>query len=236
MDIENEFFYHFRSTHALLDGWNELEKQEIYFASPDELNDPMEGFKDIFWSGDSIVWRNFIRHYLLCFMHKITFVLVSGEQYDPILARNIIFSSTINHPTSQFGELYEKICNAFFSESGVAEIPDLLAACKHRIRREELKFYLRALHSLATICILNILSQLGVLPMPARSEQLNNFGKITIEGLKRVLNESIKDHEDQERKLINILFQSAEQIISKLASRDIFSKPKRVVRYGRMPS
>ncbi len=45
MEAETEFFYRFRSTNALLDGWQELEKQEIYFAPPDDLNDPMEGFK-----------------------------------------------------------------------------------------------------------------------------------------------------------------------------------------------
>ncbi len=31
-----EFFYRFRPTNALLEGWSELEKQEIYFASLDQ--------------------------------------------------------------------------------------------------------------------------------------------------------------------------------------------------------
>jgi hypothetical protein len=26
----------------------------------------MEGFRDIFWRGDQIVWRNLLRHYVLC--------------------------------------------------------------------------------------------------------------------------------------------------------------------------
>jgi hypothetical protein len=40
-------------------------EQEIYFAPPENLNDPMEGYKDVFWSGDLIAWRNLLRHYLL---------------------------------------------------------------------------------------------------------------------------------------------------------------------------
>lgn len=32
-----------------------LEKQEIYFASPSELSDPMEGFSNIVFKGDKIV-------------------------------------------------------------------------------------------------------------------------------------------------------------------------------------
>ncbi|WP_162465311.1 DUF2971 domain-containing protein [Pseudomonas putida] len=43
----------------------ELENLEIYFAPPDQLNDPLEGYREIFWSGDQIVWMNFFRHYLL---------------------------------------------------------------------------------------------------------------------------------------------------------------------------
>lgn len=43
----------------------ELEKLEIYFAPPEQLNDPLEGYKEIYWSGDEIVWTNFFRHYLL---------------------------------------------------------------------------------------------------------------------------------------------------------------------------
>lgn len=38
--------YRFRGADALLDKYQELENQTIYFASPDELNDPMEGFRD----------------------------------------------------------------------------------------------------------------------------------------------------------------------------------------------
>lgn len=38
-------FYRFRSIKALLDDQIELVNQEIYFASPAQLNDPMEGFR-----------------------------------------------------------------------------------------------------------------------------------------------------------------------------------------------
>ena len=57
--------YRFRSMEYLLGGeYQELEKQAIYFASPDELNDPMEGFRDIVWRGDKIVWTNFFKNYI----------------------------------------------------------------------------------------------------------------------------------------------------------------------------
>lgn len=58
-----EYFYRYRPIKAVLDEFHELENQEIYFSITDELNDPMEGFKDLFWSGDEIVLRNFLNHY-----------------------------------------------------------------------------------------------------------------------------------------------------------------------------
>ena len=58
--------YRFRSMENLLGKYQELEKQTIYFASPEELNDPMEGVRNIVWSGDKIVWTNFFKHYVYC--------------------------------------------------------------------------------------------------------------------------------------------------------------------------
>ena len=47
--------YRFRTMDNLLGEHQELKKQEIYFANPEQLNDPMEGLRDIFWRGDKIV-------------------------------------------------------------------------------------------------------------------------------------------------------------------------------------
>ena len=58
--------YRFRSIDRLLGEYQELEKETIYFASPDQLNDPMEGYRDIVWRGDEIVWTNLFTHYAYC--------------------------------------------------------------------------------------------------------------------------------------------------------------------------
>lgn len=58
-------FYRFRSLDNLLGKYKELENQEIYFASPSEQNDPMEGYHEIYFQGDAIVWTNFFKNYLI---------------------------------------------------------------------------------------------------------------------------------------------------------------------------
>lgn len=57
--------FRYRTTHQLLDGFHELENQEIYLSDLKSLNDPMEGFVNIYWEGDTIVWKNLIQQYLL---------------------------------------------------------------------------------------------------------------------------------------------------------------------------
>ncbi len=76
-----DFIYRFRSTDALLGDRAELEKQEIYFAPPKQLNDPLEGYKDLFWKGDLITWKNYLRHYVLCLMQAILLTLENGADY-----------------------------------------------------------------------------------------------------------------------------------------------------------
>jgi hypothetical protein len=76
----SESVYRFRPTKSLWE-FNELENQEVYCASLGELNDPMEGFKDMFWLGDKIVWMNLLKHYLLCLDRVcIQFLLVGDKQ------------------------------------------------------------------------------------------------------------------------------------------------------------
>jgi len=55
--------YRFRSIDKVLStedldsnakGFDELRKQQIYFSSLHELNDPMEGYKEIYWERFSV--------------------------------------------------------------------------------------------------------------------------------------------------------------------------------------
>ena len=41
----------------------------------------MEGYKDVFWSGDRILWRNLIRHYLRCLLQTMSLCLTTGPKF-----------------------------------------------------------------------------------------------------------------------------------------------------------
>ena len=58
--------YRFRSAKALLNGYNELSRQTLYLALPEQLNDPAEDTYNVVWEGDDIIWPNFLGYYLRC--------------------------------------------------------------------------------------------------------------------------------------------------------------------------
>jgi hypothetical protein len=122
------FLYRFRPLSRLLDK-NELLNQEIFFASPDSLNDPMEGFRDIFWQGDVIVWQNLFRHYLLCLEWAYS-IVVLGEESEPLSWKNIPFSNVHDVSfTQQYATRIEQLVASFRAERGVSVLVE--AGCSH---------------------------------------------------------------------------------------------------------
>ena len=132
-------------THALLDGFHELEKQEIYFAPPKELNDPLEGYKGLFWKGDAIVWKNFLRHYVLCLMQAILLTLEHGDGYN--ISEDTLPAGMIDddlHP--EVRKLFDAMCDKMLSDGELALLPELLEQRASPIRRNELLSLLWPIH------------------------------------------------------------------------------------------
>jgi Protein of unknown function (DUF2971) len=141
--------YRYRPANALLDGFEELAKQEIYFSSPEDLNDPMEGYKDVFWSGDRIVWRNLLRHYLLCLLKTTAVSLMAGTDFDRAILKTMIFSAYQDLPETRVRVIYQRACEAFIADSNIQQLIEALAHRVTPLRRDELTHTLRAVHPFA---------------------------------------------------------------------------------------
>lgn len=142
--------YRFRKTKYLLDEkYEELNNQEIYFASPEELNDPMEGVKDIFWQGDEVLWRNFIRHYLVCLEHVISMWNVVGEEKEINKDFIPVFKSSVEFSSVKHKERFIRIEDYFFSNKIIKNMPSFLAHKNRKIRYKELLKYLKVIHKFA---------------------------------------------------------------------------------------
>jgi hypothetical protein len=139
--------YRFRPIFNLLDGYHELDKQEIFFAAPHQLNDPMEGFRDIFWQGDYIVWENLLKNYVDCVAH-IYILTLAG-------VKNLTIDNIPLHPypnlkaTPEQLALGYKIREKFFSHTFIQSLPRSLERRKQPVRRGELLSYLSYVHHYA---------------------------------------------------------------------------------------
>lgn len=155
-------FYRLRSASNLLDGYNELEEQTIYFAPPEQLNDPMEGYRDVFWRGDLIAWKNLFAHYVFC-LERLSFLLfISGED-QKIGADDIpIFDSTNDLPDTR-KILFSKIKNRFLTNNDVLALIASISKRSSPVRREELGFYYDCIHFPALKTIFDVYIEEGLL-------------------------------------------------------------------------
>lgn len=140
-----ECIYRFRPTSALLGGFHELENQEIYFAPTRQLNDPLEGYKDLFWQGDEIVWKNFLRHYVLCLSQAILRTLEHGEEYR-VTEDTLPVEMIADDLQPEVRKLYDAMCDQMFSDVEMSHLPELLSQRTSPIRRNELLTLLWPLH------------------------------------------------------------------------------------------
>ncbi|MUL01112.1 DUF2971 domain-containing protein [Aliivibrio fischeri] len=204
--MSNEF-YRFRKISSLLGEFQELENQSIYFADPESLNDPMEGFRDMYWSGDYIVWRNLFKHYLLCLEKLSSLLLISGEEH-PISKQDIlVLSNDALFPTLEYKILFEKMVNDFFDNKNVLKLIEDISNRTTPIRKNELFFYLNNVHQFALDIIFNVYESNNLIPK--REKQATSSDK-AIKNLIDTdfigqLEKSLKESIDGD-KVVNALF------------------------------
>ena len=144
-------FYRFRSIDSLLGKHQELEGQTIYFASPEELNDPMEGLRDIVWDGDEIVWTNFFKHYVFCLnrSYLLLNITLKSRKLDvadiPILERWDEILIPIEK--SLFDDVWDRFCNLPY----IQEIIEALANTGRKIRYREIVSYIQMIQTLVLL-------------------------------------------------------------------------------------
>lgn len=141
-----QLFYRFRNINSLL-GFEELQQQTIYFASPGDLNDPMEGFRNLVWSGDTIAWKNLFKHYLMCLEHASSLLMICGEEHHFLKEDDIpVYNSYDDFPTPQYKRLFDKMIADFFDI--FMEVIEKIATRTTPVKRDELQIYLTAIHLL----------------------------------------------------------------------------------------
>lgn len=149
--MQIETFYRFRPVESLLDRYEELEKQTIFFAPPHKLNDPIEGFKDIYWEGDEILWKNLFNKYLLCLFDGVIEFKLNGEDTD--ITATINAAKSPSQLSDHFLPIFQSISDDFFGSKYINEMIIGITNYRSKVSSTELSFYLNAVHGYALQCI-----------------------------------------------------------------------------------
>lgn len=198
----SKLFYRFRSIKSLLE-YEELEKQTIYFAPPEDLNDPMEGFKNIIWDGDEIIWKNFFKHYLYCLEHVSGLLVLAGEEHIEINEKSIpLYNASNQFSTPMYKERFESILSEFFNICG--NFIKKISTRSTAIKRDELNLYLGIIHQIAIPIIDKNFQNNGFIDKITKSDNQNNEMLEKMCMLIDTVEKNIKKEEHKE--MVDVLF------------------------------
>ncbi len=126
----------------------------------------------MFWSGDLIIWKNFLKHYLLCLEHVCSSFIIGGENYPIDVSHIPVFNTPKNFPTPHYHALYKEICDLFFGQEFITTYLHSLASRTNPVRRNELIFHLRHMHLNALDTIFTVYEKNNLMPMRANDNPL----------------------------------------------------------------
>jgi len=203
----NKNFYRFRSIDRLTNDFKELENQNIYFAHPSQLNDPMEGYRDLYWAGDYIVWKNLFKHYLFC-LERLCVLLILSDEQNNLSKENIpVLSGENDLPTPMYKDLFKRISNKFFDSPNILSLIKKISSRTTPIRRDELSFYLTNVHPFAIEIIYSEYEKSNLTSRRSFEEGTTNNITSTFldEKFIDLLEENLDEHK-REEKIIDALF------------------------------
>lgn len=160
-EISDSTLYRFRPIHNLLDGYHELEDQSIFFASPELLNDPAEGFRDIYFKGDFVLWKNLFKNYLLCAVDVALSYFYYGESKE--IESDIATLATENDIPFELKDVWSAICNVFFENEFIVLLLNNIVKYRDNVSQYELSYYLSYLHPIALNCIFEQFNKSGII-------------------------------------------------------------------------
>ena len=179
--------YRFRSMKYLLnDEYQELKNRTIYFASPEQLNDPMEGLRDIVWRGDKIVWTNFFKHYVYCLNASYP---LHGTMIDPVEleADKLPIEGRWDRLLTPQEQRFDRVWYMFHNLPKVSQMIEALSNTDRKITYGELEYYLRLIGSAVLVLIIHSSLDYQHMPESQRQQLTVQISNATRESLVSIL-------------------------------------------------
>lgn len=140
--------YRFRCIDKLIDEkYEELREQYFFFASPDTLNDPLEGYVDFYWKADKIAWLGLFKNYVWQVYRTLESTLLKCSLED---MKKMYFTRTEIHlKGTNLSKIRSEIEKRFSAEPIINEISTILGESNKEITQSVLHLVLLLVHDLA---------------------------------------------------------------------------------------
>lgn len=191
--------YKFRSNFEYIK--DELKNEYLFFAEASELNDSLEGFINLYWQGDIVLWKNLLKHYLYTLANSVVQILIGDKSEEELP----MYFDEGHFPTDQYKSLFEDIRNDLFSNKDIRELLGYLERVNHKILDKELISYLRFIHLNALGIIIKKFNEKYLLnwDFPTDNQYLGIFKQ-----LQALLPELEKSYKD----ILPIVFQAIQSV------------------------
>lgn len=153
-----DYLYRFRSLRSLID-YEELAKTYIFFPSPEKLNDPLEGFREVVWSGDKVVWQNLFKHYFLSLVKRSVAYLLKEDLNDA----NFPIHASLDDVQGESLPAIKEALAIYLNNSNIVEHIQVLADQQRPVVEEELRFHLRGVHTYTLKLVTQLMIDLEML-------------------------------------------------------------------------
>ena len=206
--------YRFRSMEYLLgDKYQELEKQAIYFASPDQLNDPIEGFRDVVWSGDKIVWTNLFKNYVWCLnaIYPLHRTINDSMEIDADKIPILGLWDKLPIPEKQ---RFNSIWHRFHNLPKVSDMIEALANANREIRYRELEYYLRWIQQVILVQIIALGIDYQFIPESEKQQLTAEISNVAKESLEPILTLLALLEKAETREKVNALLREKEELLN----------------------
>lgn len=149
----------------------ELDNGTFYFAEPEELNDPIEGYIKIFWRGDKPAWEGLMKNFVCSLFYSLqTYLLTFGRVYNTSkinflsdLQDKNLLSNLRRFNNSPLNKIFEEISEQFLSEEIVQTVADFYGNDKIKCYVREMEFIFRTVTDAAFIICVMKCKDLGLI-------------------------------------------------------------------------
>lgn len=144
--IKDNKLYRFRPIENLLSKRNELRDQSIFFAPPHKLNDPAEGFIDVYFKGDKHMWESLFTNYLFSLTDYVIHFLIFNE--DDVLEQHpILTTKETAHENLQ--QRFDLFIHKFIKSEKIQNLISNIIRFREKVSQPELTYYLSSIHFFA---------------------------------------------------------------------------------------